>query len=355
MTSFTQITRRGFAAALAALALTLAALSGPTFAQAQPLTKIRFVLDWRYEGPAALFLVAKAKKYFEQEGLDVTIDSGSGSGAAVNRVASGAYEMGFADISAMIEFMATNQANPGARMQAVYMVYDYSPAAVFAMKKSGITKPSDLNGKKLGAPVFDAGRKAFPMFIKANNLDSSKITWTAMEPALRETMLVQGQVDAITGFTFTSLLNLNARGVKDEDVVMMKYADNGVKLYGNVIIASQKFIDQNPKAVAGFLRALTRGMKDGIADQAYAIQVLKERDPLINVALETRRLKMAIDDSIGTPGFRADGIGAINKVRFEDTVAQVVSAFGIKQAPNADNMFNSSFLPPKSERQIFPK
>jgi ABC-type nitrate/sulfonate/bicarbonate transport system substrate-binding protein len=97
-----------------------------------------------------------------------------------------------------------------------------------------------------------------------------------MEPALRETMLVQGQVDAITGFTFTSLLNLNARGVKDEDVVMMKYADNGVKLYGNVIIASQKFIDQNPKAVAGFLRALTRGMKDGIADQAYAIQVLKE-------------------------------------------------------------------------------
>ena len=82
---------------------------------------------------------------------------------------------------------------------------------------------------------------------------------------------------------------------------------------------------------------------------------MKERDPLINVALETRRLKMAIDDSIGTPGFRADGIGAINKVRFEDTVAQVVSAFGIKQAPNADNMFNSSFLPPKSERQIFPK
>ncbi len=353
MTAFTTFTRRSFAGALAALSL--AAVSGPVLAQAQPMTKIRFILDWRFEGPASLFLVPKAKKYFEQEGLDVTIDSGSGSGASVNRVASGAYEMGFADISAMVEFMANNQGNPGARMQAVYMVYDHSPAAVFTMKKSGILKPSDLNGKKLGAPVFDAGRKAFPMFVKANNLDASKISWTAMEPALRETMLVQGQVDAITGFTFTSLLNLNARGIKDEDVVMMKYADNGVKLYGNVVIASQKFIDQNPKAVAGFLRALTRGMKDVIADPAYAIQVLKERDPLINVALETRRLKMAIDDSIATPDFKSNGIGAINKVRFEDTVAQVVSAFGIKQAVNSDNMFNSSFFPSRSERQIFSK
>ena len=353
MTSFTQLTRRSFAGTLAALALT--AFSSAALAQSQPMTKIRFILDWRFEGPASLFLVPKAKKYFEQEGLDVTIDSGSGSGAAVNRVASGAYEMGFADISAMIEFMANNQSNPGARMQAVYMVYDYTPAAVFTLKKSGITKPSDLNGKKLGAPVFDAGRKAFPMFVKANKLDASKIIWTSMEPALRETMLVQGQVDAITGFTFTSLLNLNARGVKDDEVVMMKYADHGVKLYGNVVIASQKFIDQNPKAVAGFLRALTKGMRDVIADPAYAIQVLKERDPLINVELEIRRLKMAIDDAIGTPEFRADGIGAINKVRFEDTVAQVVAAFGLKQSPNVDNMFNSSFFPSKSERQIFSK
>lgn len=353
MTAFTRLNRRGLAAVLAALALT--AFSSAAFAQGQPQTKIRFILDWRFEGPAALFLVPKAKKYFEAEGLDVTIDAGSGSGASVNRVASGAYEMGFADISAMIEFMANNQSNPGARMQAVYMVYDHTPAAVFALKKSGISKPADLNGKKLGAPVFDAGRKAFPMFVKANNLDASKISWTAMDPALRETMLAQGQVDAITGFTFTSLLNLNARGIKDEDVVVMKYADNGVKLYGNVIIASQKFIDQNPKAVAGFLRAFSRGMKDAIADQAYAVQVLKERDPLINVALETRRLKMAIDDAIATPDFRENGIGAIDKLRFENTVAQVVAAFGIKQTVNTDNLFNSSFFPSSSERQIFSK
>jgi len=167
-------------------------------------------------------------------------------------------------------------------------------------------------------------------------------------------MLVRGEVDAITGFTFTSLLNLNARGVKDEDVVMMKYAENGVKLYGNVIIASQKFINENPNAVAAFLRAFTRGARDVIANPDAAIDtVLKTRDPLIDAALEKRRLRMAIADSIGTPAFRSGGFGTINKLRFEDTVAQVVQAFNLKVPPDVDSLFNSSFIPSASERRIF--
>jgi len=54
-------------------------------------TKIAFQLDWRFEGPAAMFLLPKAKGYFAAEKLDVTIDAGNGSGNAVNRVASGTY------------------------------------------------------------------------------------------------------------------------------------------------------------------------------------------------------------------------------------------------------------------------
>jgi len=203
--------------------------------------------------------------------------------------------------------------------------------------------------------VFDAGRRAFPILARANGIDVAKVNWTSMDPPLRETMLARGEVDAITGFTFTSQLNLNARGVKDEDMVILKYPEHGAKLYGNVVIASQKFINENPKAVAGFLRALTKGIRDVVADPAGSIRYVKERDQLINEALEIRRMKMCIEDSIATPDFRSNGIGAINKLRFEDTVAQVVSAFGLKTTPNVDNLFNSSFLPSRSERQVFAK
>jgi NitT/TauT family transport system substrate-binding protein len=343
--------RRGAIRALAGCALAAFALA----AAAQQPTRVRFQLDWRFEGPSALFLLPAAKGYFKQEGLDVIIDAGNGSGGTVNRVASGTYDMGFADISAMVEFLATNQGLPQARMQAVYMLYDLSPAAVFALKKSGIAKPADLNGRTMGAPVFDAGRRAFPLFVKANNLDSSKIKWQSMDPPLRETMLARGEVDAITGFYFTSLLNLNARGVKDEEVVVLKYPDYGVNLYSNTVIASQRFVDANPQAIAGFLRALTKGIREVVADPDGAIQYVKQRDPLIDEALEKRRLRLAIDTVIATPAFKSGGIGAVNKLKLEDTVTQVVTAFGLKTTPNVDTIFNSSFLPSPSERQVFRK
>ncbi|MGZ5133337.1 MAG: ABC transporter substrate-binding protein, partial [Caldimonas sp.] len=269
--------RRALLLALASLALAGAAAPAP----AQE-TAIKFQLDWRYEGPQAIFLVPLAKGYYKAEKLDVTVDAGNGSGGAVTRVASGAYDMGFADIAALMEFHANNPTAPNKPI-AVMMVYNNTPAAVLALRKSGIAKPADLNGKKLGAPVFDAGRKAFPIFAKANGI--ANVSWTAMDPALRETMLLRGDVDAITGFSFTSLLNIEARGVKADDVVVLAYPSYGVKLYGNAIIVSETFLQKNPEAVKAFLRAFTKGMKDVIGDPKGAIATLKARDGLINEEL----------------------------------------------------------------------
>ena len=169
-----------------------------------------------------------AKGYFKDAKLDVAIDAGTGSGAAVQRVASGTYDMGFADLAALMEFHANNPDAPN-KPVAVMMVYNNTPAAVMALKKSGIKSPADLAGKKLGAPVFDAGRRGFPIFQKANQIPA--VTWVSMDPPLRETMLARGEVDAITGFTFTSLLNLEARGVKLANVVTLPYPQYGVKLW----------------------------------------------------------------------------------------------------------------------------
>ncbi len=330
--------------------LALAAVLTMGAAQAQN-TPIKFQLDWRFEGPAALFLTPLAKGYFKDEKLDVTVDAGNGSGGAVTRVASGTYDMGFADLASLMEFHANNPDAPN-KPVAVMVVYNNTPASVMSLKKTGIKSTADLNGKKLGAPGFDAGRRAFPIFAKANDVGS--VQWISMDPPLRETMLARGDVDAITGFTFTSLLNLEARGVKAEDVAILPYSDFGVKLYGNVVIASPKLIKENPAAIKAFLKAFTKGAKDVMANPAAAINDVKARDGILNVPLEIRRLQLAIDTVINSPDARAEGFGQLKGPRLALMASQVSDAFGTKTRVNPDAVWNGSFLPSAAELNVLP-
>ena len=322
---------------------------GTALAQSTP---IKFQLDWRFEGPSALFLTPAAQGLFKNAGLDVTIDAGSGSAGTVTRVASGAYDMGFADLAALMEFHANNMDAPN-KPVAVMMVYNNTPASVMALKKSGIKTPADLSGKKLGAPVFDAGRRAFPIFEKENNIKS--VQWIAMDPPLRETMLVRGDVDAITGFTFTSLLNLEARGVKAEDIVVLPYAQHGVNLYGNVIIASPKLIKDNPAAVKAFLTAFAQGVKTVLNDPAAAVGNVKARDGIINTELETRRLQLAIQTAINSPSARSEGFGQVTPARLTQMAAEVSEAYTTKTPVNANAVWNGSFLPAPTLLDVLPK
>lgn len=323
---------------------------GTSMVHAQ-VTPIKFQLDWRFEGPAALFLQPEAKGYFKDAKLDVKIDAGSGSGGTVQRVASGAYDMGFADLAALMEFHANNPDAPN-KPVAVMMVYNNTPAAVLALKKSGITKPADLKGKKLGAPVFDAGRRAFSVFDKANNVGG--VTWVTMDPPLRETMLVRGDVDAITGFSFTSLLNIEARGAKLDEIVVMPYADNGVRLYGNAIIVSPKLLRENPTAVKAFLQAFAKGAKEVMAKPEDSIQYVKARDGIINTELETRRLKLAIDSVVASPSARQEGFGQVVPGRLALMASQVSDAFNTKSRVDPKAVWNDSLLPTKAELNVLP-
>lgn len=330
-------------------ALALAASFG---AHAQATTPIKFLLDWRFEGPAALFLQPVAKGYFKAAGLDVSVDAGTGSGAAVQRVATGTYDMGFADLAALMEFHANNPDAPN-KPVAVMMVYNNTPAAVMALKKSGIKTPADLAGKKLGAPVFDAGRRGFPIFQKANAI--SNVTWVSMDPPLRETMLARGELDAVTGYTFTSLLNLEARGIPREDIVVLPYATHGVQLYGNVIIASPKLIAEKPEALRAFLKAFAKGTKEAIAQPEVAIASLKAKDGLVKTDLEIKRLKLTIETAVDSEGARKEGFGRLKPERLKLMAEQVAKAYETKNPIPVDAVWNGSFLPSAAELDVLPK
>ncbi|MYL23484.1 taurine ABC transporter permease [Halomonas alkaliantarctica] len=330
-----------------ALALTL----GATASHAQE-TDIRFQLDWRFEGPSAPFLMAVERGYFAEEGLDVQIDSGSGSAGAINRVASGAYEMGFGDLNALIEFLAENPDGPG--ITGVYSVYDGTPAAVFARKDSGIETPADLAGKTIAAPTFDTGYRAWGIFAAANDLDPDAVEWQNVDPTLRETLLTRGDVDAITGFYFTSLLNLEERGMGQDDLTIMPFPEYGVPLYGNAIISSEAFAEENPEAVRGFLRAFNRALGETLKDPDAAIEYVKNRDALIDVEMETRRLKLALDSVVDTPDAREYGVGGVDEQRLREAIQLVADAYDLPTLPSPGQVFDSRYLPPREERMLLP-
>jgi NitT/TauT family transport system substrate-binding protein len=325
-----------------------AALMSATPASAQQA--IKFSLDWKFEGPAAPFLVPLDKGYYKAEGLDVTIDTAAGSLEPLNRVASGTYDMGFGDINSLIKF---RDANPNVPIKAIFMVYNKPPFAIISRKSRGVMKPKDLEGKKLGAPAPDGAYAQWKIFTKANDIDPSKVTIENVGFPVREPMLAAGQVDAITGFSFSSYINLKDRGVPANDIVVMLMADYGVNLYGNAIIVNPKFAAEKPEAVKKFLNAFLKGLKDTVASPATAVDSVIKRNDVAKKPVELERLQMAIRDNILTDEVKKNGFGGVLMGRLDESIEQIALTYTFKGAkPKGSDIFDASFLPPEAARKV---
>ena len=257
-----------------AIGLVIGAAATFAAASAAAQTPLKFSLDFKFEGPSAPFVVALDRGYYKAEGLDVTIDTAAGSLEPITRVASGTYDMGFGDINSLIKF---RDQNPAAPMKAVLMVYNRPPFSIVSRKSRGVVKPKDLEGRKLGAPAADGAFAQWKIFVQANGIDASKVTIENVGFPVREPMLAAGQVDAITGFSFSSYINLKDRGVQADDIVVMLMADYGVNLYGNSIIVNPKFAADHPDAVKGFLRGQVMKQTGGKANPALVGELLEAR------------------------------------------------------------------------------
>lgn len=332
---------------IASIAIAMAGLSAlPAVAQ----TAIKFTLDWKYEGPAAGFLLALDNGYFKAEGLDVTIDSGNGSVEAIPRVATGAYQMGFGDINSVIKFLDEDPSQP---VKAVMMVYEKPVFAVVGRKSLGITTdPKSLEGKKLGAPPPDGAFAQWPAFVEAAGLDTSAITIESIGFPVREPMLASGDVDGVFGFAFSVILNLKANGVPDDDISTILFADNGLNLYGNAVLVNEAFADENPEAVKGFVRALIKGFSDAIADPAAGVAAVLARNETLNSDIELERLNMANSMNIKTAYVIENGFGDVDMARLSASIDTLKISMGLKGAVTAADVFDAEYLPPAAERML---
>lgn len=311
-----------------------------TMAQAE--TAMPFALDWKFEGPSAPYLLAVEKGLFKAEGLNVEVSEGAGSLDAIPKVATGAFPVGFADLNSLMKFL---DQNPGAPVTAVMMVYDKPSFAMVGRKSLGISAPKDIEGKVLGAPPPDGAWAQFPIFAAENGIDMSKVTVEPIGFPVREPMLAEGKVAAVTGFSFTSSLNTERLGVAEDDLSVILMADHGVALYGNAIIANTDFAKANPEALTGFLRAIAKGWQEAAADPAPAMAALLAKNPAADTALETKRLGMSLRDNVFTDWVKANGMGNIDPARLAKAIEQTKTVYEFTNAPDAALYFDASYLP----------
>jgi NitT/TauT family transport system substrate-binding protein len=332
---------------MAAAALMLSLVLAPARAET-PATKIRFTLDWKIQGIHAWFYWAKAKGYFKAENLDVVIDQGEGSATTVTRIMSGAYDAGFGDINAIIQNAATR---PAETPRMVYMIYSKAPFALLSKATGPLKSLKDLPGTKIGAPAGAAALKLLPVLARNNQIDYTSLNIMQVAPNLQEQMLLQGQVDSIAVFSATSYMNLVSLKLDpDKDFRWFFYSDNGIDLYSNGIVVSQKLAHEKPEAITGLLRAINRAIHEVILDPQAAIDLLATEEPLLKKDIELRRLNYVWASLIDTPEARQLGLGDVSDDRLKSSIAIVSSAFELPKQPNEAQIFDRSFLPPRTDR-----
>jgi NitT/TauT family transport system substrate-binding protein len=335
--------------ARARLACLAGAAAGSIAGAAQAQTGIKLSLDERLEGPAALFLLPQDRGYYRSEGLDVTIEEGSSALEPITRVASGGYELGFADINALIRY---RDQNPAAPVKAVFMLFNTPPFAIVGRKSRGISDPKSLEDKKLGGSPAGATYDQWPIFAKLNDVDPAKVAVEKIGVPVRAPMLAAGQLDAVLGYSFRVYVDIKDRGVPVDDVVLLPMANYGLNLYGGAIIVNSKFAAEKPEAVAGFLRAFLKGLKDTIRNPSAAVDSVVKREDLGKKEVELERLRMAIRDNIVTPEVRANGLGAIDGARLTEAINQIALTYAFKAKPKASDIFDPAFLPAAVDRKL---
>ena len=332
------------------LAATAGALAAPRVTLGQVvMPKVRFAVDWVWQGNHSIWTLAQDRGLFAAERIDASLERGYGSSDNLTKLGAGALDIALVDPNLLTKF---NKDNPGSQMTAVFIVYDAAPSAVIYLKSSGIKTLKDLERRKLAITEGDASWPLFKVLCKINNVDLDKIEIVSVSAQLRDSMVVQKRVDASLGFFATAVINIAAAGVAVDDIGYFQYSKHGLALYSLSLVCKKDYCNANPQAVAGFVKATLGGAKAMLADRKAAIASVLRRDGLLKEGIEAQRNDLLTEGSLLTPWVKEHGMSTVDRERFERTTAQVAEVFGVDVRPRMEDIYTDRFLPPKAERMV---
>ncbi|MBI2880369.1 MAG: ABC transporter substrate-binding protein [Candidatus Tectomicrobia bacterium] len=301
--------------------------------------KVRFLLNWIPTAYHAGFYVAMERGLYAKEGLQITVISGRGSGAAAKGVATGTAEVGLADSGAVV--VGRTQGLP-AKMVGTF--FDRSPMVIFVLEKSGIRGPKDLMGRTLAADVGSAPRIVFPAFARANNIPVDSVKWLTITPAAEVPTLITGRADGIPTFSTVQPSFEKAARAQGEKVRMIWYADHGLDIYGLALISSDAWIRSQPAALRAFLKASYEGIRWAMERPSEGVDLFLKSHPTQNreVSLETWRGSQSL---MVTPVSKRRGLGYMDPGKVQLT-RDILSRYqGVKVPAATKDLYTNDFLP----------
>ena len=269
----------------AALVAAILVLPPPAAGQAPKVTAT-LRLDWvpgpHHIGP----LLAVQRGYYAQEGIDLSVQPGKGSGSTVQVVAAGRDLFGFADAGTM-----AIAASKGAPAIMVANTTSRGPVGIITVGKK-IDAPKELEGKTIGLVPGAADHVALLAVMKKYGIPESAYRTIAIEAAAKVPALLSKKVDMIPGFRFGDYLRTY---VQNKDAKITLFSDWGVNLLGNGYLVATSTLEQKPELVRGFLRATLRGWKDAIADPKAGVAALLTAFPETNREFAELGLPLVIE------------------------------------------------------------
>jgi NitT/TauT family transport system substrate-binding protein len=276
-------------------------------ASAADKVNLNLQLGWIVGGNQMGEVVAKRMGFYDQEGLNVTIQPGGPNVDGVAVVASGRHEMGQVSSSPSV-MLAVSQGLP---IRAFAVGAQRHPYSYFSLKNKPVRTPADLVGKKVG--IQPTAAVLLRALLAKNKIAEKDVNIIPIGADM--TPLMTGQVDVVTGW----LTNTSALKVLGKDRVDMTLWDTGVKLYALPYYANTKTLQSQPHALEAFLRGTSRGWHYAQANRDQAVDMLVKEYPNLNrederVALDAM-LTYSFSDLTKTQGW-----GAMDPAVWQDQI-----------------------------------
>jgi len=323
-------------------ALGIMAASVAWVATADAADKVHFQTDWLPSGEHAMYYGGWQKGIFAEEGIDVTITRGYGSGDTLTKLAGGAFDFGVADVASVL----TARARQNVPVKTIAALYGQSPHSLFVLKSSGITNFKGLEGKKISITPGNSHKFYFPKVAEKSGTDPNKIIWVNMDGAAMAAQLIAKNIDAAPFYSIHHYYINKAAKAAGEEIIALPFVEVGFRIYAASIIATDKMIAEKPDLTKRFLRAIKRSFEWARDNPEEACKLHVQKVPEVALDDCVNSVK-AVMTFVFTDHEKQFGWGNISPERLATTWQAIAEAQDLDPKWDPTKAFDMSLLPAK--------